>query len=231
MKKDVELTILMPCLNEEETVGICIKKAFKFLNTHNIKGEVLIVDNNSTDNSSKIAKELGARVILEKNKGYGNALRRGLKEAYGKYVIFGDCDDSYDFLNLEPFLDKLREGYSLVNGNRFKGGVSKGAMSLSHKVGVRFLSYLGRLAYKVPLYDFHCGLRGVIKDDLPELESPGMEFATEIIYKFALTNKKICEIPTTLKKDGRKGGSHLRTVRDGFRHLFYIKNTWIKKLV
>lgn len=137
----------MPCLNEEETVWICIKKALKFLNTNNIKVEVLIVGNNSTNNSSKLAKELGDRVILEKNKGCVNSLRRGFKETYGKYVIFGDCDDSYDFLNLELFLDNLREGYSLVKGNWFKGGV-KCAMSLFHKVEVRFLSYLGRLAYK-----------------------------------------------------------------------------------
>lgn len=225
--KDIELTILMPCLNEEKTIGNCINMARKYLEDNNIKGEVLIIDNNSTDNSFLIANSLGARVILEKNKGYGNALRRGLKEAYGKYIIYGDCDESYDFSNLDLYLNKLRNGYSLVNGNRFKGGVSKGAMSLSHKVGVKFLSYLGRRAYKVPIYDFHCGLRGVIKDDLPLLETSGMEFATEIIYKFALTNKKICEIPTTLNKDGRNSRSHLRTVRDGFRHLLYIKNTRI----
>lgn len=225
--KDVELTILMPCLNEEKTIGNCIKKAREFLVNNGINGEVLIVDNNSTDNSALIAKSLGARVILENNKGYGNALRRGLKEAFGKYIIYGDCDESYDFYHLDSYLDKLRSGYSLVNGNRFKGGIGKNAMSLSHKVGVKFLSYIARKKYKVKIYDFHCGLRGVIKDDLPLLETSGMEFATEIIYKFALNNKKICEVPTTLNKDGRSGRSHLRTVRDGFRHLLYIKKTRI----
>ena len=225
---NLELTILMPCLNEEETIGICIKKAKKYLEDNNIKGEILIVDNNCTDNSSLIAKSLGARVIIEKNKGYGNALRHGLKEAKGQYIIYGDCDDSYDFSNLAPYIEKLKEGYSLVNGNRFKGGISKNAMSLSHKIGVRVLSYIGRYAYKVPIYDFHCGLRGVIKKDLPLLETTGMEFATEIIYKFAKSQKKMCEIPTTLNKAGRNGKSHLRTVRDGFRHIIYMKKTWIK---
>lgn len=221
----IELTILMPCLNEEETIDICIKKAKKYLDDNNIEGEILVVDNNSTDNSPLIAKSLGARVIIEKNKGYGNALRSGLKNANGKYIIFGDCDNSYDFSNLNLYLDKLKEGYSFVNGNRFKGGIRKGAMSISHKIGVRFLSYIGRKAYNINLYDFHCGLRGVIKDDLPNLETEGMEFATEIIYKFSLTNKKICEVPTILYKDNRSGASHLRTFRDGFRHLIYIRNT------
>ena len=224
----IELTILMPCLNEEKTIGTCIRKAKEYLETNKIKGEILVVDNNSTDNSFSIAKSLGTRVAVETNKGYGNTLRKGLKESKGKYIIYGDCDDSYDFSNLNPYLDELKKGYSLVNGNRFKGGISKGAMSLSHKVGVRFLSYLGRHAYKVPIYDFHCGLRGVIKKDLPNLETDGMEFATEIIYKFAISNKKICEIPTTLNKDGRNGKSHLRTFKDGFRHVLYIKKTWIK---
>ena len=223
--EDMEITILMPCLNEEKTVGNCIKNARKFLDDNSIKGEILIVDNNSIDNSSLIAKSLGARVVVEKNKGYGNALRRGLKEAFGKYIIYGDCDESYDFKDLNLYLDKLREGYSLVNGNRFKGGIGKNAMSLSHKIGVRFLSFIGRCKYKVEIYDFHCGLRGVIKDDLPILKTEGMEFATEIICKFAEDDKKICEVPTTLSKDGRSGRSHLRTIRDGFRHLIYIVNS------
>lgn len=223
----VELTILMPCLNEEETVGICIKKAKKYLEDNNIIGEVLIVDNDSTDHSREISKKLGARVILEKNKGYGNAIRSGLKEARGKYIIYGDCDDSYDFINLNPYMEKLKQGYSFVNGNRFKGKILEGAMSPSHKIGVKFLSYLGRKAYKVPIYDFHCGLRGLLKKDLPLLETEGMEYATEIIYKYSLTNKKICEIPICLRKDGRSGKSHLRTIRDGFRHLIYINKTII----
>ena len=225
---NLELTILMPCLNEEETIGICIKKAKKYLEDNNIKGEILIVDNNSIDNSSLIAKSLGAIVVVEPNKGYGNALRKGLKEARGQYIIYGDCDDSYDFSNLTPYLEKLKEGYSFVNGNRFKGGICKKAMSISHKIGIHFLSYLGRKAYNVNIYDFHCGLRGVIKESLPELETEGMGFATEIIYKFSLTDKKICEIPTILSKDGRKCKSHLRTIRDGFRHIIYIKKTWIR---
>lgn len=227
--KKIELTILMPCLNEEDTVGICIRKAKKYLEKNHISGEVLIVDNGSLDRSSVFAYELGARVVLEPKKGYGNALRRGFKEARGKYIIYGDCDDSYDFSNLNPYYDKLKEGYSLVNGNRFLGGIEKGAMSFSHRLGVPFLSWLGRRAYHVPFYDFHCGLRGVIKKDLPILESEGMEFATEIIYKFAKEGKKMSEIPTTLGKDGRGKPSHLRTVRDGFRHLNYMRKHRLKK--
>lgn len=222
---DKELTILMPCLNEEKTIGICIKKAKDYLKKNNIDGEILIVDNGSSDESISIAKKLGARVCFETKKGYGNALITGLNNSYGKYIIYGDCDDSYDFSSLDNYLVKLREGYSLVNGNRFKGGIEKGAMSLSHKIGVPILSLIGRKVYKVDLFDFHCGLRGVIKEDLPSLECEGMEFATEIIYKFAKNNKKICEIPIRLYKDGRGGKSHLRTVKDGFRHLNYIIRT------
>ena len=140
---DKELTILMPCLNEEKTIGICIKKAKDYLKKNNIDGEILIVDNGSSDESISIAKKLGARICFEPRKGYGNAIITGLNNSYGKYIIYGDCDDSYDFSSLDNYLVKLREGYSLVNGNRFKGGIEKGAMSLSHKIGVPILSLIG----------------------------------------------------------------------------------------
>ena len=166
----LELTILMPCLNEEETLEKCIKKAKKFLKRSNINGEILIADNGSTDNSIEIAKRNKARVINVKTKGYGSALIAGTKEAYGKYVIMGDSDDSYDFLHLEAFVEKLREGYDLVMGNRFLGGIEDGAMPFSHRyIGNPFLSFLGRLFYKSKIGDFHCGLRGYNREKMLNL--------------------------------------------------------------
>ena len=225
MKKEVELTILMPCLDEEETIEICINKALKFLNKNKINGEILIADNGSTDNSVKIAKDLGARVINVEEKGYGSALIAGSKSAYGKYVIMGDSDDSYDFLHLEEFVKKLRKGYDLVMGDRFKGGIEKGAMPFSHRyIGNPFLSFLGRLFYHSDIHDFHCGLRGYNKEKILDLnlKCKGMEYASEMIVKAELSNLKITEVPTTLKKDGRSRPPHLRTIRDGFRHLIFL---------
>lgn len=225
----VELTILMPCLNEERTIGFCIEQAKLFLDENDIVGEILIVDNGSVDRSVGIASKLGARVVVENKKGYGNALIRGFLEAKGEYVIYGDCDASYDFYHLDSYLEKLREGYDFVNGNRYLGGIEKGAMPFSHYyIGVPFLSFLGRIAYKVPFYDFHCGLRGFKRSSLPFLQATGMEFATEIVYKFRVEGKKMIEIPTTLAKDRRIGRSHLRTIRDGVRHVYFIFKTWIR---
>ncbi len=223
--KDIELTILMPCLNEEETIEVCINKAIRFLKKNKIKGEVLIADNGSTDNSSLIAKKLGARVVEIKEKGYGSALIGGIKKSLGKYVIMGDCDDSYDFLHLEEFIKKLRSGYDLVMGNRFKGGIAKGAMSFSHRyIGNPFLSFIGRLFFHSQIKDFHCGLRGFNRERILKLNlnCSGMEFASEMVVKAELNDYRICEVPTTLKKDGRTRKPHLRTLRDGWRHLNFL---------
>lgn len=217
----MELTILMPCLNEEKTILICINKALDFLSKNNISGEVLIADNGSTDNSVKLIKKTNARIISVKEKGYGSALINGIKASKGKYVIMGDCDDSYDFSNLMPFLNELRSDTELVMGNRYLGGIEKGAMSISHKIGVKFLTYLGNIIYKTKLGDYHCGLRGFNKDKILklDLEHKGMDFASEIILKCAKNNYKIKEIPTTLKKDGRNRKSHLKTIPDGILHV------------
>lgn len=220
-----ELTILMPCLNEEETIEICIKKAMKFLNKNKIDGEVLIADNGSDDNSCVIAEKMGARVIHVKEKGYGSALINGTKNAKGKYVIMGDCDDSYDFLHLEEFVSKLREGYDLVMGNRFRGGIEKGAMPFSHRyIGNPILSFIGRLFFHSKIKDFHCGLRGYNRKKILalNLNCSGMEYASEMVVKSELNNYMIIEVPTTLKKDGRSRKPHLKTWQDGWRHLNFL---------
>ena len=223
--KDIELTILMPCLNEEETLEVCIKKAKKFLKKNKVNGEILIADNGSTDKSVSIALKNGARVINVKEKGYGSALIAGTKNAYGKYIIMGDSDDSYDFLNLEKFLDKLREGYDLVMGNRFAGGIEKGAMPFSHRyIGVPILSLIGRLFFHSKIYDFHCGLRGYNRKSILKLDlnCTGMEYASEMIVKSEINDLKITEVATTLKKDGRNRKPHLNTLSDGWRHLNFL---------
>lgn len=217
----MEVTILMPCLNEEKTIGICIDKSLKFLKNNNINGEILIVDNGSEDKSIEKIKNKKARLIKEEFKGYGSALITGIKNAKGKYVIIGDSDDSYDFNNLMPFIIKLRENNDLVIGNRFKGGIEKGAMPFLHKLGVPFLTFLGNIIYKTKLGDYHCGLRGFNKEKILNLnlECLGMDFASELIIKSKKANYKIVEIPITLKKDGRGRKSHLRTFKDGMLHV------------
>ena len=225
IKQDLELTILMPVLNEEETIEKCINKAKKYLEENKINGEVLISDNGSTDNSVEIANDLGARVIHTKEKGYGNALINGINQARGKYIIMSDADDSYDLYNLNKFYEKLKDGYDLVMGNRYKGVIEKGAMKISHKIGVKFLSLVGRIVCKCEVYDFHCGIRGLNTKSIQRLnlKEPGMEFASEMIVEASKQNLRIYEIPTTLSKDGRiKGKSHLNTIKDGFRHLSYL---------
>ncbi len=221
----MELTILMPCLNEAETLEICIKKAQTFLTENNVDGEILIADNGSTDGSQEIAARMGARVINVKNKGYGAALIGGCNAAEGQYVIMGDADDSYDFLHLMPFLEKLREGYDLVMGNRFRGGIEKGAMPPLHRyIGNPVLSFIGRVFYPSKIKDFHCGLRGYNRDRMRalDLRTTGMEYASEMVVQCTLNHYSMIEVPTTLKKDGRSRAPHLRSFRDGWRHLKFL---------
>lgn len=220
-----ELTIVMPCLNEAETLAACIHKAMSFLKSHQIEGEVLIADNGSSDGSQEIAEKLGAKVIQVKEKGYGAALSGGIKAAQGRYVIMGDSDDSYDFSNLMPFIEKLREGHDLVLGNRFRGGIQKGAMPFLHRyLGNPVLSRIGKIFFGSPVGDFHCGLRGFSKSAIESLNlvTRGMEFASEMIVKATLNDLKITEVPTTLSPDGRSRPPHLRTWRDGWRHLKFL---------
>jgi glycosyltransferase involved in cell wall biosynthesis len=221
----IELSIVMPCLNEAETLGACIGKAQKFISDYRISGEVVIGDNGSTDGSQEIARRLGARVIDIPVKGYGSALIGAINASKGKYVIMGDSDDSYDFSNLGPFVEKLREGYDLVMGNRFTGGISKGAMPFLHKyLGNPVLSFLGKLFFKSNINDFHCGLRGFRQDIVNHLnlQTTGMEFASEMVVKSTINKLKIAEVPTTLSPDGRTRPPHLRTWRDGWRHLRFL---------
>jgi glycosyltransferase involved in cell wall biosynthesis len=218
----VELTILMPCLNEAETLAICIQKAKTFLAKENILGEVLIADNGSQDGSQHIAQTQGARVVHVSERGYGAALQCGIHNAMGQYVIMGDADDSYDFLNLMPFIKELRQGSDLVMGNRFKGKIERGAMPFLNKfVGNPVLSFLGRLFFRSKIGDFHCGLRGFRRDVIQQLnlKASGMEFASEMIAKASLQQLKIAEVPTVLAPDGRSRRPHLRPWRDGWRHL------------
>jgi glycosyltransferase involved in cell wall biosynthesis len=225
MEKQLELTIVMPCLNEAETLKVCIDKAMKYLNDNNISGEVVIGDNGSTDGSQEIARSCGARVVDIPRKGYGSALMGAIQAAHGKYVIMGDSDDSYDFSNLNAYIDKLREGYDLVMGNRFKGGVAKGAMPFLHRyLGNPVLSFIGKLFFGGGINDFHCGLRGFRQDivTLLNLQTTGMEFASEMVVKSQINKLKIIEVPTTLSPDGRSRPPHLRTWRDGWRHLRFL---------
>jgi glycosyltransferase involved in cell wall biosynthesis len=225
MELKTELSIVMPCLNEEETLAICISKAQHFLSLNNVYGEIIIADNGSTDNSIAIAKKLNATVVHIKEKGYGNALKGGFNAAKGTYIIMADADDSYDFESLMPFLEKLRDGYDLVMGNRFKGGIKKGAMPFLHRyLGNPVLSFIGRLFFKIKIGDFHCGLRGFSKEayNKMQLKTTGMEFASEMIVKSKLNNLSITEVPTILHKDGRTRPPHLNTWPDGWRHLRFL---------
>ncbi|WP_291325200.1 glycosyltransferase family 2 protein [Desulfovibrio sp. UCD-KL4C] len=225
MTEELELTILMPCLNEAETIAICIKKAQDYLSRSGVSGEVLIGDNGSTDGSQQIAVDHGARVVSVKEKGYGAALLGGISEAKGKYVIMGDADDSYDFSNLTPFVESLRSGNQLVMGNRFRGGIAPGAMPFLHKyLGNPVLSFIGKLFFNIPCGDFHCGLRGFDRKAIISLDlhTSGMEFASEMVVRAALQKLRIDEVPTTLSPDGRTRPPHLKTWRDGWRHLCFL---------
>lgn len=224
-EKELEVSIVMPCLNEAETLGACIKKASGFLEANNIYGEVVIADNGSTDASREIAAGLNARVIQVKEKGYGNAIMGGIEAARGKYIIMGDSDGSYNFSDLMPFVGKLREGYDLVMGNRFKGGIKPGAMPFLHKyIGNPVLTTIGRSFFRCSCGDFHCGLRGFSRKVVRRLnlQTTGMEFASEMVIKATLFDMRICEVPTTLSPDGRSRQPHLRSWRDGWRHLRFM---------
>jgi glycosyltransferase involved in cell wall biosynthesis len=220
-----ELTILMPCLDEAATVGKCVEKARGFLARAGVDGEVLVADNGSSDGSAALARQAGARVVEVAERGYGAALAAGIAAARGRYVIMGDADESYDFSRLEPFVDKLREGFPLVMGNRFRGGIAPGAMPALHRyLGNPVLSFIGRLFFGVRVRDFHCGLRGFRRDAVSSLslKTPGMEFASELVVKAALAGWRIAEVPTTLAPDGRGRPPHLRRWRDGWRHLRFL---------
>jgi glycosyltransferase involved in cell wall biosynthesis len=223
--KQFELSIVMPCLNERETVGVCIRKALASLRDAGISGEVIIGDNGSTDGSVEIAEAEGARVIHVADKGYGNALKGGILAARAEYVLMGDSDDSYDFGHIMRFLEQLRAGSDLVMGNRFRGGIAKNAMPPLHRyLGNPVLTGIGRLLFHSPCEDFHCGLRGFRKDSFlrMDIRSTGMEFASEMVVKASLLRMKVSEVPTTLAPDGRSRPPHLRTWRDGWRHLRFL---------
>jgi glycosyltransferase involved in cell wall biosynthesis len=222
---DVELSIVMPCLNEAETVATCVTKARNYLASREVDGEVVVADNGSTDGSQLLAEAAGARVVAVEAKGYGNASMAGIQAARGRYVIMGDADDSYDFGSLDPFLHALRGGSDLVIGNRFRGGIAQGAMPPLHRyLGNPMLSFLGRLFFGSPIGDFHCGLRGFRRDRVLDLNlhSGGMEFASEMVVRATLEGFSLVEVPTTLSPDGRSRPPHLRTWRDGWRHLRFL---------
>jgi glycosyltransferase involved in cell wall biosynthesis len=215
----------MPCLNEGETIATCIAKARAFLERNGVAGEVLVADNGSTDDSVGIAGRAGARVVHEERKGYGSALRAGIAAARGHFVIMGDADDSYDFTTLEPFVEALRDGADLVIGNRFRGGIAPRAMPPLHRyLGNPALSGIGRLFFRSPIGDFHCGLRGFRTEALRGLglSSDGMEFASEMVVRATVEGLRIVEVPATLSPDGRSRPPHLRSFRDGWRHLRFL---------
>lgn len=226
--RPVEVSIVMPCLNEAETLEICIKKAQKSFDDHNIAGEIIIADNGSSDGSQEITRKCCARLVSVKEKGYGAALMGGIAEVRGKYVIMGDADDSYNFAEIIPFLEKLREGYDLVMGCRFPRGGGRlmpGAMPWKHKwIGNPVLTAIGKLFFRTPVSDFHCGLRAFRRDayEQMDLHTTGMEFASEMVVKSAMKGMKIAQVPVTLYKDGRSRPPHLRSWRDGWRHLRFM---------
>ncbi len=221
----IELSIVMPCLNEAETLETCIVKAQSYLNRSGVVGEIVIADNGSTDGSQEIAVRNGARVVDVESKGYGSALMGGIEASRGTYVIMGDADDSYDFANLDQFVERLRAGDELVMGNRFRGGIEPGAMPPLHKyLGNPVLSWIGRVLFPSEIRDFHCGLRGFSRAAILSLglRTTGMEFASEVVVKATLAKLRVSEVPTTLKKDGRSRPPHLRSWRDGWRHLRFL---------
>ncbi|HUK23227.1 MAG TPA: glycosyltransferase family 2 protein [Terriglobales bacterium] len=221
----IELSVVMPCLNEAKTIGACIRKAQAALRAANVAGEIIVGDNGSTDGSVEIAQRMGATVVQVEAKGYGSALMGAIQAASGKYIVMADADDSYDFSHIERFLEPLRAGAGLVMGNRFLGGIKPGAMPRLHRyIGNPVLSAVGKLFFKSPVSDFHCGLRGFSKEAYQRmgLHTTGMEFASEMVVKASLLNLPIAEVPTTLSPDGRDRAPHLRTWRDGWRHLRFL---------
>lgn len=221
----MELTILMPCLDEAETVARCVRKARNFLDEQDVDGEVLVADNGSTDGSQQIAVAAGARVLTVAERGYGSALRAGTAAAWGEFVIMGDADDSYDFTALLPYLQELRAGSDLVMGDRFRGGIAPGAMPWLHRyLGNPFLSLIGRVLFRSPIGDFHCGLRGFRRDAVLDLrlQTTGMQYPSEMVIKSTLAKLRIAGVATTLSPDGRSRPPHLRSWRDGWRHLRFL---------
>jgi glycosyltransferase involved in cell wall biosynthesis len=221
----MELTVVLPCLNEAETLAVCIRKAKASIAGLGIDGEVVIADNGSTDGSQDIARAEGARVVDVPIRGYGAALTAGIAAAKGEFVIMGDADDSYDLSNLGPFVEALRGGADLVMGNRFAGGIEPGAMPALHRyLGNPVLTAIGRILFRSPVKDFHCGLRGFRREAILDLDlrTTGMEFASEMVVKATLNKLNIVEVPTTLSPDGRSRAPHLRTWRDGWRHLRFL---------
>jgi hypothetical protein len=220
-----ELSIVLPCLDEAETLEICLEKAKRFLSASGTHGEIIVADNGSTDGSREIARRCGVRVVEVAERGYGHALRAGIEAARGEYVIMADADDSYDLLAIGPLLEKLREGHDLVMGNRFLGGIEPGAMPWKHRwIGNPILTAIGRLFFRSRAGDFHCGLRGLRRDAWPrmELQTGGMEFASEMVIKTTLAGLSIAEVPVVLSPDGRTRAPHLRPWRDGWRHLRFM---------
>jgi glycosyltransferase involved in cell wall biosynthesis len=222
-KNKIELSIVMPCLNEEETIGACVEKAMKGIALSGMPGEVIVADNGSTDLSIEIAKKLGAIVVNVNEKGYGNAYKGGLAKAQGKYIIMGDSDDTYDFSDIAPFISKLKEGYDLIVGSRLKGDIKKGAMPFLHRyVGTPVIAFLLNLFFKTGISDPNGGMRGLTKEALEKmsLQSGGMEFASEMIINASREGLKITEVP--IPYYARKGESKLNTFRDGWRHLRFM---------
>lgn len=220
----IELSVVLPCLNEAETVATCVAKAVRCMRENGVVGEVIVADNGSTDGSQDLARAEGARVVHIPTRGYGAAIQGGILAARGAYVLMADSDDSYDLGDLMPFVEQLREGYELVMGNRFTGGIEKGAMPFLHKLGNPVLSGIGKLFFNVPTNDFHCGIRAFDRHRILELElhTTGMEFASEVVVQASLAKLKTTEVPTRLSQDGRSRPPHLRTWRDGWRHLRFL---------
>ena len=221
----LEVSIVMPCLNEAETLATCIRKARAAIHEHGLSAEIIVADNGSQDGSQAIARGAGARLVTAEERGYGAALRAGIEAARGTYVIVGDADDSYDFAAIYPFVERLRQGADLVVGNRFRGGIDPGAMPWKHRyLGNPVLTGLGRMFFRVRIGDFHCGLRGLrrLAYERMSLQATGMEFASEMVIKAALKGMNVVEIPTVLHRDGRSRPPHLRSWRDGWRHLRFM---------
>ena len=228
-QNDLDLSIVMPCLNEAATVGICVRDAESFLRANGLSGEILVVDNGSTDGSGAIAEKSGARVIREPKRGYGNALKAGIAHSRGTVILMGDCDTTYDFLQLDEMYRLLCGDWDMVIGNRFAGSMEKGSMPLSHKWGVRGLSRLGNMLFRTNLGDYHCGIRGMTRKTAEALEfrTTGMEFAAEMIVQAAKTGLRIGQCPVNLRRCLYPRKSKLRTMRDGTRHLAYMMQTYL----
>jgi glycosyltransferase involved in cell wall biosynthesis len=224
-QRTIELSIVLPCLNEAETLEVCLRKARKSLDDLGVVGEIVVADNGSTDGSQEIARNCGARVVDVPRRGYGAALAAGFEAAEGTYVLMADADDSYALEDIGGFLESLRAGNELVMGNRFQGGIEKGAMPFLHKyLGNPLLSKIGKVFFRIPVGDFHCGMRAFRRDKILELglRTSGMEFASEMVVRASLAHVKMAEVPTTLRPDGRSRAPHLKTWRDGWRHLRFL---------